>query len=136
MNQDLLAFGVGLLVGGLGLSAAWGLFWLAVSLVGLGRRTCGWRVVVHSLTVGLLPVALIAGLLWWHSGAREIFSPFGIGLLGMPVVLLGVGLRQAPDGQRAGAHLLGGIRHLMDRLLGTHQGCGGCSHEHDQEGCA
>lgn len=136
MNQAVIDFGIGLLIGGLGLSALWGFFWLVVGLVGIGRQTCGWRVVVNSLAVGLPPVVLIIGLLWWQEGAREILSSFGIGLLGMPVVLLGFGLRQAPDGQRAGAHLLDGIRHLMDELLGKHQGCGGCSHEHDHEGCA
>jgi hypothetical protein len=62
--------------------------------------------------------------------------PFGLGLLGMPAVLIGFGLRQAPDGQRAGTHMLDGIRHLKDELLGKHQGCGGCAHEHDSEGCA
>lgn len=136
MNQAVIDFGTGLLIGGLGLSALWGFFWLVVGLVGIGRQTCGWRVVVNSLAVGLAPVVLIIGLLWWQEGAREILSSFGIGLLGMPVVLLGFGLRQTPDGQRAGAHLLDGIRHLMDELLGKHQGCGGCSHEHDHEGCA
>lgn len=135
MKQELIDFSAGFLVGGLGLSAAWGFFWLGVALVGLGRRTCGWRVVFNSLAVGLLPLVLMIGLMWWQGGAREVVSSFGIGLLGMPIVLLGFGLRQAPDGQRAGSHLLEGVRHLMAELLGKHQGCGGCSHEHDHGGC-
>lgn len=135
MNH-LIDFSAGLLVGGLTLSAAWGFFWLAVGMVGLGRRTCGWRVVLNSLTVGMVPLLLIGLLLWWHGGAREWASSFGVGLIGMPLLLVGLGLRQAPDGQRAGSHLLEGVRRLMEELLGKHHGCGGCDHEHDHQGCA
>ena len=136
MNQGVIEFVVGLLVGGLGLSACWGLFWLVIGMVGLARRTCNWLVVLNSLAVGMVPLLLIAGLFWWQGSASGVSSAFGLGLLGMPIVLFGFALRQAPDGQRAGTHMLDGVRHLMDELLGKHQGCGGCDHEHDHEGQA
>jgi hypothetical protein len=135
MTQAWIDFGAGFLAGGLALSAAWGLFWLVVSLVGLARHTCGWRIVLNSLTVGVVPLGLMGILVWWIGGARPLAPSFGVGLAGMPVLLLGLGLRSAPDGQRAGAHMLDGVRRLMDDLLGKHQGCGGCGHEHDHGGC-
>ena len=136
MNQAWIAFVVGLLVGGLGLSACWGLFWLVIGMMGLTRRTCSWLVVLNSLAVGTLPLLLIAGLFWWHGGMSGVSHAFGAGLLGMPIILFGFALRQAPDGQRAGTHMLDGVRHLMDELLGKHQGCEGCDHEHDHKGQA
>ena len=136
MHQALIAFVVGLLVGGLGLSACWGLFWLVIGMVGLTRRTCSWLVVLNSLAVGVVPLILIAGLCWWHRSTSGVSPAFGVGLLGIPIVLFGFALRQTPDGQRAGTHMLDGVRHLMDELLGKHHDCGGCGHEHDHEGQA
>lgn len=133
MVRRVIDFGTGVLVGGLSVSAGWGLFWLGVGLVGLARRTCGWRVVANSLTVGLLPLFLIAGLLWW-TGGTGAGSAFGAGLLGVPIALCGLAWRQAPDGRRAGTHMLDGVRRLMDDLLGRHRGCGGCDHGHHHEG--
>lgn len=131
MNQGLMDFGLGIVAGGLGLSACWGLFWLAVATTGLARGTCGWRVAVNSLTVSVVPLLLIAWIFWWRGGAHGVSSAFGMGMMGMPIVLAGFGLRQAPDGRRAGTHMLDGVRHLMDELLGKHHECGGCGHEHD-----
>lgn len=134
MVRMAINFGTGVLVGGLSLSAGWGLFWLGVGLVGLARRTCGWRVVANGLTVGLLPLFLIAGLVRWTGGT--VADPaFGAGLLGMPALLCGLAWRRAPDGRRAGTHMLGGVRQLMEDLLARHHGCGGCDHEHHHEGC-
>lgn len=132
--NSVIDFGTGFLVGGLAISAAWGFFWLAIGLIGLSRGTCGLRVVLNSLTVGLMPLVLMAGLLWWQGGGK-VASSYGMGLAGMPMVLFGLGLRHAPDGKRTGFHMLEGVRHLMDELLGKHHGCSGCSHEHDREGC-
>lgn len=132
--RSLVEFGTGFLIGGLSLSAAWGLFWLGVGLIGLRRGTCGLRVVLNSLAVGLVPVGFIAGLLWWQ-GTGDAAPSFGIGLAGMPLLMVALALRPAPDGRRAGAHMLGGVRQLMDDLLGAHHGCGGCDHEHDHAGC-
>jgi len=136
--QDVVIdFIAGAMAGGLGLSFCWGLFWLVVGSIGLSRGTCTWRVVANSALVGGLPVLLGAGLLWAR-GDIQATGTFILGLLMMPLLLLGLGLRKAPDGRRAGAHMLAGMRHLMEELLGEHQGCGGCSHEHesgDAGGC-
>lgn len=132
----MLDFIVGLLVGGLWLSAIWGWFWLAISVEGVRRGTCHWRIVLNSLTVGVVPLLLMTGLMWGAGGTLAMSMSFGLGLLSMPAVVVGFGLRQAPDGQRAGTHLLSGVRHLRDELLGKHEGCGGCAHAHDEEGCA
>lgn len=126
---------VGILTGGLALSAAWGLFWLAISLVGVGRGTCGWRVAFMSLVGGCVPLVLVIALVWWMGDLGRLTSAFVVGLLGMPMVLAGFGLRRMPDGQRAGTHLAAGIRHLRENLLGVHQGCGGCHDGHDQKTC-
>jgi hypothetical protein len=135
MQDGFLDFGLGAVVGGLTMSACWGLFWLAIGTIGLTRGTCGWRVVLNSVTVLAVPLLLGCAILW----ARGVSSPYGSafdsGLLVLPLVLMGFALRQAPDGQRAGAHMVDGIRTLTDELLGKHHECGGCSHEHDQEGC-
>ena len=132
MSQDWIAFGMGLLVGGLSLSACWGLFWLTIATAGLIRGSCSWRVVLNSLTVSAVPLTLIAGLTWWSGGGYEVNSAFGMGTMGIPIVLLGFGLRQAPDGRRAGAHMLDGVRHLVDKLIGRHHKCGGCGDEHQR----
>jgi len=135
MQDHLLDFVVGAAVGGLALSALWGLFWLTIGSIGLLRRTCGWRVVLNSLVVGVVPLLLMGGVVWARGQASLASAASGFGLAVMPALLAGLALRPAPDGQRAGAHMLGGVRHLMDELLGKHQGCGGCDHEHDHGGC-
>ncbi len=133
---DVVANSVaGFITGGLALSSAWGLFWLAISLVGLSRGTCGWRVVFMSMVGGSVPLALAIALVWWMGGLERTTSVFVLGLLGMPTVLLGLGLRRMPDGQWAGTHLAAGVRHLRENLLGVHQGCSGCHDEHDQKTC-
>lgn len=133
---DVLIHGLaGFVAGGLALSAAWGLFWLAISLVGLSRRTCGWRIVFMSLVGGCVPLALAMTLVWWMGGLHRMTSEFVVGLMGMPMVLSGLWLRRMPDGQRAGTHLAAGVRHLMGELLGVHRGCGGCDDGHDHETC-
>lgn len=82
-----------------------------------------------------MPSLLLMGLVWWRSGAGSEKLWFGVGLAGIPTVLLVLSLRRMPDGKLAGTHLLEGIRSLMGEILGTHQGCGGCDHEHDHETC-
>ncbi len=128
-----LAFGV--LCGGLAVSACWGLFWLAVGTVGFSRGTSTMRVLLNSVTVTIMPLLFMLLLMWLRGPSRQQGLAFGTGLAVVPLVLVGLGLRRAPDGRRAGAHMLGGIRHLMDELLGKHHGCGGCDHEHDHGGC-
>ncbi|WHZ25630.1 MAG: hypothetical protein OJF51_000425 [Nitrospira sp.] len=133
---DILIDGcAGLLTGGLALSAAWGLFWLTISLVGLSRRTCERRVVFMSLVGGFVPLALAIPLVWWMDHLERMTTAFAVGLIGMPAVLVTLWLRRMPDGQRAGAHLAAGVRHLMGDILGTHQGCGDCQDGHDHGTC-
>ncbi|HLZ32425.1 MAG TPA: hypothetical protein VKP13_00310 [Nitrospira sp.] len=136
MPDGLLDLGMGVVVGGLAMSACWGLFWLAVGTMGLVRRTCRWLVVFNSLAVSAVPLMLLSGLVWLRGPAYATSPAFAIGLCVMPLVLVGLGLRQAPDGQRAATHMLGGVRHLRDELLGKHQTCGGCSHEHEEGSCS
>ena len=131
MTHVLIDSVAGFLTGGLALSAAWGGFWLAISLVGLSRGTCGWRIVFMSVVGGCVPLALAIALVSWMGGLEGLTSVFAVGLMGMPTVLTGLWLRRMPDGQRAGTHLAAGVRHLMEALLGMHQGCGGCHDGHD-----
>ena len=133
MQDELLNLGLGIVVGGLIMSAGWGAFWLVIGVVGLSRQTCGWPVLLNSLTVLVVPLLLVWGLLWARGGPVSLGSAFGIGLSVVPLLLLGFALRQAPDGQRAGRHMLAGVRHLIDDLLGKHHGCAGCNHEQEHE---
>ena len=135
MMHPLIEFVLGFVTGGLVVSAAWGLFWLGVSLIGRGRGTCGWPVVLKSTVAGVVPLSLVGLLLWWLGGTSRMTLVFGAGLIGMPMVLLGLWMRRMPDGQRAGTHMVAGVRQLRAELLRTHQGCGGCDHEHKHETC-
>jgi hypothetical protein len=56
--SSALNFAVGALLGGLVLSAAWGLLWLVVGAIGLWRRTCSWRVVANSVVIAVVPLLL------------------------------------------------------------------------------
>jgi hypothetical protein len=133
--QTALDFGLGILSGGLVLSMGWGWFWLIIGTVGVARRTCRVRVVLNSLVVGLVPLCLVWSLLWARGDMQGDGQPFAAGLSVMPLVLAGLALRRAPDGQRAGVHVVEGVRHLMDELLGRHHGCGDCTgHDHGAEG--
>jgi hypothetical protein len=127
--SSALIFAVGALLGGLLLSAAWGLLWLVVGAIGLWRRTCSWRVVANSLVIAVVPLLLAWALL----SVPDEFSPntvFVVGLLVMPFILAGLALRPVSGGHRAGASMLRGIGLLIDDLLGRHQACGGCDHDH------
>lgn len=129
---DILIDGfAGFLTGGLALSAAWGLFWLTISLVGLSRGTCPRRIVLMSLAGGCVPLALAIALVWWMGHLERMTSVFVMGLMGMPTVLGSLWLRRMPDGQRAGTHLAAAGRHLMGDLLGMHRGCVDCHDGHD-----
>lgn len=122
-------FAVGALLGGLLLSAAWGLLWLVVGAIGLWRRTCSWRVVTNSLVIAVVPLLLAWALL----SVPDEVTPnmvFVVGLLVMPFILAGLALRPVSGGHRAGASMLRGIGLLIDDLLGRHQACGGCDHDH------
>lgn len=132
MTDVLIDSCAGFLTGGLVLSAAWGLFWLAISLVGLRRGTCGRRLVRMSLVGGCVPLVLAITLVWWMGDLERMTSVFAVGLVGMPTILAGLWLRRMPDGRRAGTHLAASVRHLMGDLLGPHRECGDCHAEHDR----
>ena len=127
--MHLIEFGIGVIIGGLSLSACWGLFWLVVGTMGFSRGTCGWRVLLNSFAVGLAPLPLVWALFWMR-GTASIGAPFVAGLAVMPLTLIAMGVRSAPDGRRAWSHMLEGVRHLMDELLGKHHEGGGCGHDH------
>src|SRR5690348_18266204 len=130
MRDALIDFGTGAITGGLTLSGCWGLFWLVIGTIGLLRGTCGRRVVLNSLTVGLVPLLLVWGLFWMRGAALLSSAAFALGLTLMPVMLMGFGLRPVLDGRRAGAHMLEGVRQLMDELLGKHHECGEIGRAH------
>jgi hypothetical protein len=131
MAQRWIEFGTGLLAGGLALSAGWGLFWLVIGVVGYMRGTCSQRVLLNGLAGLTIPLLMLAALAWLWDSSRMPGFWFACGLGVMPLVLVTFGLRRAPDGRRAGVHMLGGVRHLMGTVLGAgHQGCGGCGGEH------
>ena len=125
----------GFVAGGLALSTAWGFFWLGIGLVGVSRNTCGWPIVLKGGVGGGVPLVLAIALVWWMGAAGTLSTVFLLGLMGMPVILVALWLRPMPDGRRAGTHLVAGVHHLMDELLGRHQGCGGCHDGHDHGTC-
>ena len=130
MQYNVVDFGIGVIIGGLALSACWGWLWLIIGTVGLARGASSLRVVMNSLAVGVSPLVLAWGA-WWVRA--EAFSPnvaFVAGLCVLPLLLTGLGLRKAPDGRRVGLHMLESISRLKDELLGTHHECGGCDHDH------
>ena len=137
MMQSWIEFGTGLLMGGLGVSACWGLFWLVIGVVGFRRGTCSRQVLLSAMAASGVPLVMVALLLWVSGVAQGPGFAFIGGLGVVPMVVVGFGLRRAPDGQLAGVHMLEGIRNLRGRLLGQHQACSGCSggHGHGSGGC-
>lgn len=130
MTELLIESCAGFFTGGLVLSAGWGFFWLTIGLIGRIRGTCGWRIVFMSLVGGGVPLVWASALVWGIGGLERLTPVFAVGFMGMPTMLAGLWLRRMSDGQRAGTHLAAGVRHLMEDLLGSHRGCGGC-----QDGC-
>ena len=130
MAQPWIDFGTGLLAGGLGLSASWGLFWVVIGTVGYMRGTCSQRVILNSLAGLMIPLLMLAALAWLWGVSRMPGVWFVGGLGVIPLVLVAFGLRRAPDGRPAWVHMLSGVRHLMGTVLGAHQACGGCDGDH------
>ncbi|MEK6533262.1 MAG: hypothetical protein AABZ52_05165, partial [Nitrospirota bacterium] len=94
------------------------------------RGTSKWQVVRASLTAGLVPLLMVVAVVWMMDSVRVGTWPFLLGVAGVPVTLLGLGLRKLPDGTRVGERLVGGARTMMDTMLGRHHECGGCGEEH------
>ena len=116
------------------LSAGWGWLWLSIGTVGYARRVCSLRIVLNGLAVGIIPL-LLGWLAWWMRAESLSFTAaFAAGLLVMPMIVVGLALRRAPDGRRTGRHMAEGIRQLKNELLGVHHDCGGCAHDHGING--
>ena len=128
--------GVGIVAGGLLLSAGWGWYWLAVSVTGYTRGTCSRLAGVNSLAVAVAPLLLAWVLVALAGWTRLSSGAFAAGACVMPAALLTLAARRAPDGQRAGWHMVEGVRQLRGELLGAHRGCGdcgGCGDAHPHE---
>ena len=139
MVYTAIDFGMGVIFGGLALSACWGWLWLVIGTVGFARGMCRLRVVMNGLAVGLTPVLIGWGFWWMRAEAFSAGGAFVTGLFVVPLFLTGLSLQRAPDGRRAAYHMAEGIRHLRDELLGRHHDCGGCDHDHGADragGCS
>lgn len=128
--DDVVTVLLGVVIGGLVVSACWGLFWCVLAFVGFARRTCAWTVVQASLTAALVPGVLLGVVLWAIDRSRLGSPIFAIGVLVLPAVGVVLGMRTLPDGTRAAGRLLGGTQTMMDTILGRHNDCGGCGDEH------
>jgi len=130
MTETAISVVLGLVLGGFGVSACWGLFWSVFALVGAVRGTSKWQVVRASLTAGGVPLLIATAVVWMIDPARLTTWPFLLGIAVVPVTLFGLGLRKLPDGTRVGERLVGGTQTMMDTMLGRHHECGGCGEEH------
>ncbi|WHZ24942.1 MAG: hypothetical protein OJF47_004054 [Nitrospira sp.] len=125
-----LSFGAGLLIGGFGLMLAWGLLWLVVGTVGLMRQTCGWAIVLSSVSSSAIAALSITGVLWAAGAAGSSGPAFHIGLMTLPLALLVTAFFRLKDGRRIGPAFVEGSRVMLHQLLGIHQE--GCGHCHEQ----
>ena len=130
MVETAISLALGLVLGGFGVSACWGLFWSAFAIVGALRGTSKWQVVRASLTAGVVPLLMAGAVVWMVDPARLAAWPFLLGVATVPVTLLGLGLRKLPDGTRVGERLVGGAQTMMDTMMGRHHECGGCGEDH------
>lgn len=122
-----VSFGAGLLIGGFGLMLAWGLLWLVVGSIGLVRQTCGWAILLSSVSSSAIAALSMMGILWAVDAARLSSPAFQFGLAGVPVTLLVAGFCRLEDGRRIGPAFTEGSRLMLHQLLGLHQeGCGHC----------
>jgi hypothetical protein len=125
-----LSFGAGLLIGGFSLMLLWGLLWLAVGTIGLARQTCGWAILLSSVSSSAIAASSMLGLLWAIDQARLSSPALHIGLLGVPLALSVTSCCRLEDGRRIGPAFVEGSRLMLHQLLGVHQE--GCGHCHEQ----
>ena len=122
-----LSFGGGLLIGGFGLMLAWGLLWLVVGTIGLARQTCGWVILLSSVSSSAIAALSITGVLLATDAARLSSPALQIGLMGVPLALVVASFCRLEDGRRIGPAFVEGSRLMLHQLLGVHQeGCGHC----------
>lgn len=122
-----LSFGAGLLIGGFGLMLLWGLLWVVVGAIGLTRQTCGWAILLSSVSSSAIAVLSIGGMLWAIDQARMSSPALHIGMLGVPLALMLASVCRLEDGRRIGPAFVEGSRMMLHQLLGVQQdGCGHC----------
>lgn len=131
VDAGLSAF-IGLLVGGFGVMTVWGLVWLVVGTVGAIRQTCGWMIVLSSLSATVIASLCIGAILWGASPGRVGSSAFAAGVAGMAGLLGMTAFWRLEDGRRIGPAFLEGSRLLLFHLWGLHQEEGGCGHCHEK----
>ncbi len=127
-----VSFGVGLLMGGLGMMLGWGLLWFVVGAIGLARRTCGSAIFLSSVSSTAIAGLSLAGVYWAVDVARLGSSAWYLGLAGVPSALLVAAAFRLEDGRRIGPAFVEGSRLMVHQLLGLHQEEGGCGHCHEQ----
>ncbi len=125
-----VSFGAGLLLGGFGLMLAWGLLWLAVGAVGVMRRTCGWTILLSSVSSSVIAALSMTGVFWVVDVARLSGLAFQVGLMTVPLTLFVTGCFRLEDGRRIGPAFIEGSRLMCRQLLEVHQE--GCGHCHEQ----
>lgn len=127
-----VSFGVGLLIGGLGLMLAWGLLWFVVGAVGLARRTSGWAIFMSSVSSTAIAALSLTGVFWAVDAARLGSSALHLGLAGIPMALLVAAAFRLEDGRRIGPAFIEGSLMMVHQLLGLHEEGGGCGQCHEQ----
>jgi len=133
MLETAISILIGIIVGGLSISAAWGVFWLALASLGLARGTSGWKVARASFVAGAIPGVLLLWIGLAMDQARLGTWAFALGIVTVPAALTLLGLRKLPDGTRVAGRLIGGVGMMMGTILGRHHECGGCGDEHHHE---
>lgn len=126
-----VSFGVGLLMGGLGLMLAWGLLWFVVGAIGLARHTSGWAIFMSSVSSTAIAALSLTGVFWAVDAARLGSSALHLGLAGIPMALLVAAAFRLEDGRRIGPAFVEGSLMMVHQLLGLHQEGGGCGHCHE-----
>lgn len=132
MVDTAVSFGVGLLMGGLGMMLGWGLLWFVVGAIGLARRTCGSAIFLSSVSSTAIAGLSLAVVYWAVEGSRLGSSAWYLGLAGVPGALLVAAAFRLDDGRRIGPAFVEGSRLMVHQLLGLHQEEGGCGHCHEQ----
>ena len=122
-----LSLGAGLLISGFSLMLLWSLLWLVVGTVGLVRQTCGWAILLSSVSSSGIAALSMMGVLWTTDPAKMSTPAFQIGLIVVPLALVVASFCRLEDGRRIGPAFVEGSRLLLHQLLGVHQeGCGHC----------
>ena len=122
-----LSFGAGLLIGGFSLMVLWGLLWSVVGTVGLARQTCGWAIPLSAVSSSVMAALSMWVMVWFIDQARLSSVALQIGLLGVPLGLMGASFGRLEDGRRIGQAFVEGSRMMMQQLLRVQQeGCGHC----------